>query len=217
MAGIPMKNKLRMPVDMGMMILMLLLMAYSLVGEMPHEVLGITIFALFIIHHSLNFSWWKSLFKGKYTPARILQTLVNLLLVLVMFLQPLSGIAMSKHLFPWLNMGIPSQVSRMVHLLLANWGFVLMSLHLGFHLNVMKHRMGLSKMPVWLGRIVSLVIVLLGARAFVVRGLWGYLTYKTQFVFFDFSEPVILFLLDYLCIMGLFAVLGNQFYKGNYI
>ncbi len=151
------KKKLRMVVDVAMMVCMPLLMAYSLIGETLHEVLGITIFVLFILHHALNFYWWKGLGKGRYTPVRILMTVVNLLLLVVMFLQPLSGIAMSKHLFSWLNLGISSQTSRLVHLALANWGFVLMSVHLGFHLNVMKQRMGLGKMPKWISRCISVV------------------------------------------------------------
>ncbi len=169
---------------MAMMICMPLLMAYSLIGETLHEVMGITIFVLFILHHALNVSCWKSLGKGHFTPARILMTAVNLLLLVVMFLQPLSGIAMSRHLFTWLNLGISSQTSRMVHLALANWGFVLMSVHLGFHLNVMKQRMGLGKMPKWVGRCISAAFLVLGASAFVVRGMWGYLTLRNQFVFF---------------------------------
>ena len=35
-----------------------------------HEWLGITLFALFIAHTILNFRWYQSLFKGKYTPTR---------------------------------------------------------------------------------------------------------------------------------------------------
>jgi len=36
---------------------------------------------------------------------------------------------------------------------------------------------------------------------------------KTQFVFFDFGEPLFLFLIDYLAIMGLFVCLGHYISK----
>ena len=43
-----------------------ILMCHSIVGETAHEVIGIAMFVLFILHHILNFGWIKSLFKGKY-------------------------------------------------------------------------------------------------------------------------------------------------------
>ena len=49
-----MKKKLRIVIDSGMVLLLPLLMAYSLVGEAAHEYLGIGMFLLFISHHILN-------------------------------------------------------------------------------------------------------------------------------------------------------------------
>ena len=66
-----MKKKLRIGVDIGMVLLLPLLMAYSLVGEAAHEYLGIGMFLLFIVHHILNLAWWKHLLRGRYTPFRI--------------------------------------------------------------------------------------------------------------------------------------------------
>ena len=54
-----MKKKIKIIVDFGMVLLLPLLMAYSLVGEAAHEYLGIGMFLLFIAHHILNIAWWK--------------------------------------------------------------------------------------------------------------------------------------------------------------
>ncbi len=86
-------------IDTAMLILLPLLMAYSLIGETAHEWLGLTMFLLFILHHIMNPAWLKTLFKGRYTPLRIYLTGVNVLLLIVMVLQPVSGIMMSKHIF----------------------------------------------------------------------------------------------------------------------
>ena len=51
--------------DVLMLAAMPLLMAYMLVGEKLHEWLGIGIFILFILHHSLNYQWIKNLFRNK--------------------------------------------------------------------------------------------------------------------------------------------------------
>ncbi len=47
------------------------------------------------------------------------------------------------------------------------------------------------------------------AYAFVKRDIGDYMLLKSQFVFFNFEEPLILFLLDYLFIMGTFVWVGH--------
>lgn len=92
-----MKKKIRIVVDCGMVLLLPLLMAYTLVGEAVHEYLGIEMFLLFIAHHILNIAWWKHIFRGKYTPFRVLGTTVNLALAIIMLTLPISGMILSRH------------------------------------------------------------------------------------------------------------------------
>ena len=49
---------------------------------------------------------------------------------------------------------------------------------------------------------------LYGAYALVKRGFPEYLSAKTMFAFFDYSEPVLLFLLDYLAVMAACMMIG---------
>ena len=72
-----MQKRIRLIMDVGMTLLPLL-MAYSLIGEMFHEIVGTLIFILFITHHVLNRKWSASLFKGKYSAGRIFRKVVNL-------------------------------------------------------------------------------------------------------------------------------------------
>ncbi len=120
-----------------MVLLLPMLMAYSLIGESFHEVVGTMMLALFLLHHWMNRTWWKNLFKGHYSPQRVFQTVLNLLLLFFMIVQPMCGILMSKHLYAFLPTDGLSSVVREIHLPLANWGFVLMSLHAGTHLGPM--------------------------------------------------------------------------------
>ena len=62
-----MKKRIQLIIDITMAVLLPLLMAYSLIGEAFHEVVGTAIFVLFIVHHILNRKWYGALFKGKYT------------------------------------------------------------------------------------------------------------------------------------------------------
>lgn len=187
-----------------MLLLLPLLMAYSLIGEAFHEVAGTLMLVLFLLHHWFNRTWWKSLFIGRYSPQRVFQTALNLLLLLFMIVQPLCGILMSKHLYTSLPTDGISSVARAIHLPLANWGFVLMGLHAGTHLGAM--------LPKGKGKAVAVgcmsVIALYGVFAFIKRQIPAYLFLRLPFVFFDYSEPRVFFLADYLAVIVLFAMLG---------
>ena len=199
----PKKTKmLRRAVDILMTALLPCLMAYSLIGETFHEIAGVAMLALFITHHVLNRGWLKGLLRGRYTPYRVFASAINLLLCLIMLCLPLSGILMSKHLFRFLPTAGLSSPARTTHLLCSYWGFVLMSLHLGLHLDAM-----LKKRPKWLSA-AAIAAALYGIYAFIKRGLPGYMTLRTASVFFDHAEPRLFFFADYLAIMVLFATVG---------
>ena len=190
--------------DAAMLLLLPMLMAYSLIGEAFHEAAGTLMLALFLLHHGINREWWKSLFRGQYSPQRVFQTTLNLSLLLFMIVQPLCGILMSKHLFAYLPTAGMASVARTIHLPLAYWGFVLMSLHAGTHLR--------SMLPKGKGRRTAIVILsavsLYGVYAFFKRQIPDYMFLKMQFVYFDYSEPRIFFLADLLAVIVFFALLG---------
>ena len=61
----------------------------------------------------------------------------------------------------------------------------------------------------WGVRAVGFWIAGYGVYAFLKRDIGSYMFLKNQFVFFDFEEPLILFLLDYIAVMGLFVCVGH--------
>ena len=209
-----MKKKLRIVIDIGMVLLLPLLMAYSLVGETAHEYLGIGMFLLFAAHHILNIAWWKHLLHGRYTPLRIFGTAVNLALAIIMLALPISGMILSRYVFHFLHLGGTS-AARTVHLLASYWGLVLMSFHAGMHGNVMMgmfrkaaNMQKLSKIRTWSLRMIAVLLAVCGIHAFVKNGISSYLFLRTQFVFIDFSQPAVWTLLNYLAVAILFAMAG---------
>ena len=96
------KLKLKPIIDILMTFVLLLLMSYELLGSTAHEVVGVVMFVLFVIHHTLN-NWAKHLAKGRQTPIRIFQNIL-VMLVLISFVGSIvSGVAVSRHLFAFLN------------------------------------------------------------------------------------------------------------------
>ncbi|MBR1853744.1 MAG: DUF4405 domain-containing protein [Lachnospiraceae bacterium] len=200
-------------IDVCMTLLLPVLMAYSLIGETFHEVAGSLMFVLFILHHWMNRQWFKSLFRGRYTLERLFRTLLNVLLTIIMMLLPLSGIAMSKHLYTSLPIKAHTGTARMLHLSLAYWGLVLMSLHAGTHLDMMQAALKKKKkQPSKPAQGVLLTgvagIGVYGCYALVKRQIPSYLFLQSLFVFFDYGEQLWFFFLDYLAVMLLFAELG---------
>lgn len=213
-----MKKKLRIIIDIVMTVSMPVLMAYELAGAVLHEYMGIVIFFLFIAHHVLNFGWIRGVAKGRYNIVRTVSLVVNLLLLAVMVLLPISGIMMSKHLFSFLDFGAAIGFARVAHLLVSYWGFLLMSFHIGLHLNAMSavvksRRIITTRLCRILPHLVAVAVMGYGIYAFMKRGLNDYLFLKIQFVFYDFSEPLIFFLLDYLAIMAMTAGIGYYFMR----
>ena len=204
-------------IDLLMVLFLMLLMTYSLIGETFHEIAGTAMLILFLAHNWMHRKWWKAIAKGRYTPYRILITVVNVVLFALMLSQPLAGIAMSHHLYTFLSFLGLSSLAREIHLAVAYWCFALMSFHLGLHMDAVLRSIlrGKEKQAAvrWLGRLLALSISAYGAFAFVRRGFPDYMFRRTRFAFFDYSEPIAFFLADYLAIMTLFATCG--YYSGK--
>ena len=207
------KQILRVSVDIAMTVLLILLMSYSLVGEAAHEWLGVAMFMLFVLHHVLNRSWYRSIFKEGYTPYRITQTIFVIFVFITMCGSMISGVILSRTVFSFLRIRGGQAAARTVHMLCAYWGFVFMSLHLGLHWSVMLHMAGRlykKKSPVrsWIVRIIGWLIAAYGVYAFWKRSIIGYMLLRYHFVFFDSRESLILYWLDYIAIMSLFVCAG---------
>jgi hypothetical protein len=204
------KQMIKTAADALMTIALLMLMAYELIGQTTHEIIGTVMLLLFVAHHILNRSWHKNLFRGRYSPYRVFQAALVAAIFLLMAGQGVSGVLLSRHLFTFLPVRGGAYWARSLHMLGAYWNFVLMSLHLGLHWS-----MALAPLQrAFRGKAVLLpvagaVVVLFGVTAFLRREVGAYLLGQIQFTIFDFEEPLVLFFLDYLAMMGLFVWTGH--------
>lgn len=116
------KAVVKLAVDAAMTVLLLLLMAFELVGRAVHEWIGVGMFFLFVLHHLLNRGWTKRLFQGKYTPYRVAQTGVAALVFLAMLGSFASAVFISQEVFAFLPIRQGMALGRTVHLLCAYLG-----------------------------------------------------------------------------------------------
>ena len=204
----PISAKIRMPLDIAMAVLTLVLMGGNglfynafdgaVDSGLVHEVLGVVLFVLWAVHVVLNRAWVKAVLKGKYNALRIVRTIINAgVIVCVLFLM-VSGVMLSTHVFAWLGIESGASFARNAHMLASHWYLVFVSLHIGLHLSLFIR-----------GRVatgITFALAAYGIYAFAARGLWKYLTLQQPFFFLDLERGYLLFALDYIAIMALFAM-----------
>ena len=221
-------NKIRLPLDIMMTLVSIVLMGGNFLfpAKIVHEILGVALFVLWAIHIILNRRWYASLaqasklitstnandrrsygaiFKGKYNPYRVMQTFINCgILICTIFLM-ISGIILSNQLFTFLNIQSGLGFARIAHLLSSHWYYLFMSLHIGLHMGRLFQNVAAKILP----RILLVLTSLYGLYSFIARGVWKYLILKQQFFFFDLERGYILFTMDYISIIILFATISH--------
>ena len=198
---------LRMSIDITMTILSIILMGgnYLFPADIVHEILGLALFLLWAVHISLNRRWYGAIFRGKYNPYRIMQTVINCCILICTIFLMISGIILSNHLFTFLNIQSGLGFARIAHLLASHWYYLFMSLHIGLHMGRFFQNVAAKNLP----RILLALTCLYGVYAFIARGVWKYLVLKQQFFFFDLERGYILFTMDYISIIILFATISH--------
>ena len=193
--GKRMKPQIKTVIDLLMTLLLLFLMLYQVTGEMLHEWLGAGMLLLFLAHNLLNLKWYARLFQGSYRPMRLLQTLVNLGVLLSILCLGFSGAVLSRYVFAWLPLRGPMATARSMHMAASYWGFVLMSVHLGLHwgmaLGAFRRMCPAKKISgplLWGLRLCAAGTAGYGLYLFIRKDILAYMFLKVQFVFFDFEQ-----------------------------
>lgn len=205
------KNKLRMPLDILMTILSIILMGGTVLfpDDRIHQICGISLIVLWVVHIMLNRRWYGALFKGKYQPYRIMQLVVNCgVLICALFLM-ISGLLMAWFI-PADWVGGALGFARTTHLLASHWYYIFMAFHIGLHGAMITGNMKIHGI---VPRLICILISLYGVYAFITRGLWKYMFGLQPFFFFNFERGYVLFAMDYISIIVLFATISYYFQK----
>lgn len=199
-------NIIKRIVDGVLTVLLLFLMAFQVTGEVLHEWLGIGMTVTLILHHILNRKWYKSVFKGKYSPYRIAMTAVNTLMLAAIALTALSGMSMSGHAVPFMYGLINVMTARTLHLAFSYWSFILMGVHIGLHMKAMT-----AKLPEK-GKMIFKVVLTgvsgVGLWLVMKSGIVNYITFRTHFAFLDYTTAKWLIILQNLAMLMFFVLAG---------
>ena len=206
------KPVLKILIDVLMMLTLLFLTGVQFWGDEAHEWAGIGIFVLFTAHHILNGHWYKNMFKGRCTALRTCGIVIDALMLAAVIALMYSGIVMSLYIFALSDIIGSITLARRLHILAFYWGFILISMHLGLHWNMIMSMAKKSMKRIGPSRIRSALLFLAGfltagygVYAFIKRGFPTYLFLRSEFVYMDYGESKLMFYLDYLALMGAFV------------
>lgn len=194
-------------VDVTMTIVFVILMGYHLFGGVLHEWLGIGVFMFCIIHQIVNRNWYYQLGKGVYTYQRYLLLLLNFVFVIAFLITIVSGILISNHILLFLKVENMMLV-RKLHMLGSTWTYLLMTIHLGFHITYIKNCIWKWKISNNLRKAIGACIVLYGCYVFLQRGLLEDMFLKNDFKFLPYGEEMIHFMIDYMAILMTGTAIG---------
>lgn len=218
-------QKIRMIADISMTILSVILMGGTVLfpNDKVHQILGMVLILLWALHIALNRRWYASVGRGRYNPYRIMQTVINLSILVCTILLAVSGMMMAWFLPESVN--VPLGFARTAHLVSSHWYYVFMSLHLGMHAGMIANKIRLRRtqqechsraltrespdkakaIKAIAAKILLVLVCGYGIYAFIVRGVGKYMFLRQQFFFLDLEKGYLIFALDYLSILVLIA------------
>jgi hypothetical protein len=162
---------LRIGLDCVLIAICATLFSKNVISLMYHEVVGLVLLILFVVHVVFNRKWVSRVFSGKMRTGRSKATLVvNGLLILSWICVMMTGVLVSKKLFPF-------QISSLnpLHFFSAALALVMTGIHFGLHWNYFWGWMGKRiRLPKVIAMILCVVILAFGGYRVVTSsfGRW---------------------------------------------
>jgi hypothetical protein len=199
------RHSLRLLLDIAMTVLFVCAYACRITGAALHKYIGIGITVLFFTHIAVNRRWFAAVFKGTYSPRRVLITAVNILLTITAVIVISTGIteAFWTPSFLLVENGI---TIREIHSTSAYWFLPLSGVHLGLHWGMfLKFK---NRAVITGARILACLFAAYGIWSFFDRDMFAKLFLGYSFDYWPPERPVIFFFVQTLSIMGIFVFIG---------
>ncbi len=204
------RKRLLLPAAMA--VSLLLGLAYWWLGNIAHEISGVSLFILLGWHIAFNRIWFRNLFRGSYDLKRTVIVAMHLILIANMTVLLVTSVAISQSIFGMLP--LPDSITlREVHWFSAYWLMISVGGHIGIHWhrvsNLVRNRFAISlDRPdvVIASRIAAIALAACGVWSFSVLGVWTKLTFSYSLDFWDFTSSVTPFFAHWAAVVALPAI-----------
>ncbi len=201
--------KKKLIVDTLMFILMLLEFSRIFTGALIHEIIGIALLILVIIHLILNKNYLSNIPKAKYNSKNLIMLIVNILLICSFLLTTVFGLLSSQETLTFLN--IHNLTIIKLHKIFGNISLIIVGIHLGINFNAMFGKITKLIKNNIVNYILGIVIIAIGIFSSIkvdftkhVIGEYG----------FGIKEGnIIINILEYLSIILMITIIINFIYK----
>ena len=208
------KNRIKMVIDILMTVLLFFLMAYQVTGNLYHVVLGTAMLVLFLAHNILNIKWYGAIPKGQYSAARVIRTIVNLGVLVSIVLTGYSGIVMSRDVFAFLPIDGGMATARTLHMVCSYLSFILMSIHLGMHWNMVTGKLKLNKQAGIVAMALATCVAFYGAYQLGRLSIYNNMLLKNMFAVLDYESAPVMVIINNVAILGMWVYAGFYLMKG---
>lgn len=194
-----------MIVDILLFILMLMEFSKVYLPPEVHEIIGICLIVLVIIHLILNRRYIKAIPKGKYNLKRAIMLVINVAFMVVFALTCIFGLLSGQYVLTFMNIGNLTTVY--LHKILAYLSLLLLGLHLGINLNVLFERIEKSNIVY----AVYLIIVAFGIYSIIQLDFLNHLLGNSGFSLV--TGNFVINSIEYLSIILMVTILTNIIFK----
>ena len=161
-------NSKKIIVDILLFILIIIEYSRLYINPTVHEIIGIGLIILIILHIYLNRNYFKSIKKGKYNFKRSFKLVINITFLIVFILTCIFGILSSQFL------SIGSLTTIYLHKIFAYLSVLLLGLHLSTNINPL-----MAKIPY--KKIIFPIFIILGIYSLIHVDFWNHLTGRYGF------------------------------------
>jgi hypothetical protein len=200
--------KKKLIVDILLFILMILEFTRIFTGPLIHEIIGIVLLVLVVIHLYLNKNYLFGIFKSKHNLKNIIMLIINILLICLFILTIILGILSSQELFIFLNIGNLTIIK--LHKMISYYLLIIVGLHLGVNFNIMFGKL-FRHINNMIEYFIELIIIVCGIYSFIKVNFFEHLTGKYGFSIV--SGNIIISILEYFSIVMMIGIVMNYIYR----
>ena len=201
--------KKKLIVDILMLILMITEYSKSFTGQLIHELIGITLFILVILHLFLNRNYITNIPKVKYKLKNTIMLGINILLVLSFLLTSVFGILSSQEILTFIN--IHNLYIIKLHKVFSYISLIIIGLHLGINFNAIFGKITKLIKHNIINYFLGIIIIITGIYSSIKVDLWKHII--GEYGFGITKGNIIINTLAYLSIIMMITIISKFIFE----